>query len=218
MLRSVAWLLVGSCASACLVPGLEVGSEPAPSGGASGSGGMSFLMSGASGGPARGGEFAGGAGPASVWRCEDRPIPPKSEWQVAASSSSLGSGQENDPLYNPPGHVVDGSLEERWASGLPQESEGQWFHVDFGREVVVSEVTLQQGQSLKDFPRGYAISISDRHTDFDARARALGHGAPVSEQVIPLGEKAVGRYLMIRQTGTADTWWSIAELHVACHE
>jgi hypothetical protein len=125
---------------------------------------------------------------------------------------------EGDPLYNPPAHVTDGSLDERWASGTPQEADGQWFHVDFGRDVAVSEVTLQQGQSLRDFPRGFAISLSHRHTDFDARACAQGTGAPVSEQVIPLGEKAVGRYLMIRQTGSSETWWSIAELDVACHD
>ncbi|MDF3068693.1 MAG: hypothetical protein K0R38_4294 [Polyangiaceae bacterium] len=63
-----------------------------------------------------------------------------------------------------------------------------------------------------------ASSLSHRHTDFDARACAQGTGAPVSEQVIPLGEKSVGRYLMIRQTGSSETWWSIAELDVACHD
>lgn len=214
MERGGVWsLLLASSLSACFVPGLSVGEEPEAFGGASGGGGVAFSTSGASGSVAQGGEPHGAAP-----RCNDLPLSPKSEWAVTASSSSLGSGLESDPLFNPPAHVADGSLDERWASGVPQEAEGQWFHVDFGREVAVSELTLQQGQSLKDFPRGFSISLSHRHTDFDARACAKGRGAPVSEQVIPLGEIAVGRYLMIRQTGSAESWWSIAELGVACHD
>jgi hypothetical protein len=105
---------------------------------------------------------------------------------------------------------------ERWASGQPQE-DGQWFHVDFGVEVALSHVILQQGRDLDDFPRGYEISLSDRHTDFDAAARASGHGASVSEKVIPLDRPALGRYLLIKQTGSAKSWWSIAEISVECH-
>ena len=149
-----------------------------------------------------------------------RPGPPSStavtsRWSVTASSSSLGKGVETDPLYNPPSHVADGALDERWASGQPQE-DGQWFHVDFGVEVALSHVILQQGRDLDDFPRGYEISVSHRHTDFDAVARASGHGASVSEKVIPLDRPALGRYLLIKQTGSAKSWWSIAEISVEC--
>jgi hypothetical protein len=149
-------------------------------------------------------------------RCEDHPVPPKELWSVTASSSSLGTGVETDPLFNPPSHVTDGELSERWASGQPQE-DGQWFHVDFGADVAISHVILQQGRDIDDFPRGYEISVSERHTDFDAVARATGHGASVSETVIPLEKPVVGRYMMIKQTGSAKVWWSIAEISVECH-
>lgn len=247
------WLLLLplGCASACLVPGLEVGPSPEDVGGSGGAGGVVFFSEGGVTASGAGGSATSGSGGAGgiatpggsggvdtsgagmsvggsagasgtagsgALHCGDRPIPPKSEWKVTASSSSKGSGMEQDPLFNPPAHAVDGLLEERWASGKAQEQTDQWFHIDFGREVAVSELTLQQGVALDDFPRGYAISMSNRHTDFEAHACTEGKGAAVSESVIPLGEMAVGRYLLIQQTGTGPRWWSIAELDVACHE
>jgi len=159
----------------------------------------------------------GGSGGAAEPRCEDFPIPPKSIWMVAASSSSLGTLAQADPLYNPPTNAIDDSLTDRWASGQAQATEGQWFHIDFGTTVAVSEVTLEQGTNVDDYPRGYEISLSYRHTDFDAAASATGQGAAVSESVIPLDKRAIGRYMLIRQTGSAERWWSIAEVNVACH-
>ncbi|HEX2877204.1 MAG TPA: discoidin domain-containing protein [Polyangiaceae bacterium] len=156
--------------SSCLVAGLEVGpgQDAAGSAGSLGAfGGSRFGSAAGSGGsPASGDANAGGvtttggnAGDVGgAVRCEDHPISEKSRWSVTASSSSLGNGVETDPLYNPPSHVADGALDERWASGQPQE-DGQWFHVDFGVEVALSHVILQQGRDLDDFPRGYEISL-----------------------------------------------------------
>jgi len=207
------WLLLPLLGlSSCVVPGLELGPGQ---GGAATSG-----AAGGSGTSPLGGASAlagGGSGGAAEPRCEDFPIPPKSIWMVAASSSSLGTLSETDPLYNPPTNAIDDSLTDRWASGQAQETDGQWFHVDFGTTVAISEVTLEQGTNLDDYPRGYEISLSYRHTDFDAAASATGQGAYVSETVIPLEKRAVGRYMLVRQTGAAERWWSIAEINVACH-
>lgn len=197
IVRGSAACWVALATVACAVPGLEIGP---------GQGG--------SAGEAAGG--SGGAGGSSEVRCEDLPIPPKATWEVAAFSASLGTGDAEDPLNNPARNAVDDRLDDRWASGQPQQA-GQWFHVDFGATVALSEVTLRQGPHLDDYPRGYAISLSYRHTDFDAVASVSGQGASVSEAVIPLGERAVGRYMMIQQTGEAEKWWTIAELDVACH-
>lgn len=245
MTRQSRWLLLALLgSSSCLVPGLEIGPEQSAAGsatidatGGSTSGGsqakpsaaggtLSAGNGGAAAGPVAGvggssaggtaAALGGGAGRDAVVRCEDHPVPPKENWSVTASSSSLGSGIETDPLYNPPKHVADGALDERWASGQPQE-DGQWFHVDFGVDVAISHVILQQGRDIEDFPRGYEISVSERHTDFDAVARASGHGASVSETVIPFEQPVVGRYMLIKQTGSANVWWSIAEISVECH-
>lgn len=201
--------------SACLVQRLDIGpgqggtAGSADGGGTGGAGTGGDLSAAGSGGNA-------GAGGTAPLRCEDFPIPPKSMWSVTASSSSLGTGVETDPLFNPAVNAVDDKLDDRWASGQPQE-DGQWFHIDFGATAAISEVTLQQGRHLDDYPRGYAISLSYRHTDFDAAASATGHGASVSETVIPFETRAAGRYMMIRQTGMAAKWWTIAEINVACH-
>ena len=219
--------------SSCLVPGLEVGPGQGGTGGAAtsvaGTGGVvggasagdatSVAGGGASGqsvGGSGGSEMGGQAGGGTVEvRCEDFPIMPKSTWMVAASYSSL-TGAEGDPLYNPPSHAIDDDPTDRWASGTAQRDD-LWFHVDFGAPVAVSEVTLEQGVNLDDYPRGYSISLSSRHTDFDAPSSATGQGAAASESVIPLDHRAVGRYMLIKQTGTATKWWSIAEINVACH-
>lgn len=215
--------LLGSAGSHS--PGLAgSGGMPALGGGAPGVAGVTGVAGALGGSPGSGvgadggvgSVGVGGAGDDVVVRCEDHPISDKTKWSVTASSSSLGTGKESDPLYNPPGHVADGALDSRWASGQPQDV-GQWFHVDFGVEVALSHVILQQGRDIEDFPRGYEISVSDRHTDFDATARATGHGASVSEAVIPLDQPALGRYLLIKQTGSAKSWWSIAEISVECH-
>jgi len=233
--------------SACVVPGLEIGPERGgaagaltggsasggsasggSAGGGSGSGGDSSGAAGASGNPASGSGSAqagggtgtgGGAGGGSALEvaCEDLPIPPKSQWTVIASTTSLGTMVPTDPLFNPPSNAIDGLMTDRWATGTAQAADGQWFHIDFGTTVAISEVTLEQGTNLQDYPRGYEISLSYRHTDFDADASAQGAGVSVSEIVIPLKKRAVGRYMLIRQTGSAERWWSIAELNVACH-
>jgi len=255
-LSALRWLraaLLLSCASGCLVPGLEVGERQdaaagARSGGsgsdsAEGGGGAApfpvagkpavYPGFGASAGAETGGTNAGDGGALGkpegaaggggspekpVVHCADFPITDKSLWTVTAFKSSLGNGDESDPLYNPAKHLADGSIKERWASGLPQRAEGQWIDIDFGQTVALSELTFEQGTDLQDYPRGYAISMSSRHTDFDQVPCTRGEGASVSETVVPLGELQVGRYLMIRQTGEGPHWWSIAELDVACHD
>ena len=155
--------------SSCLVAGLEVGPGEDAAGSSGGSGAFSgspFASSGSGGSAWNGGGTLGigagagtagtdgGAGGEVLVRCEDHPISDKSRWSVTASSSSLGKGIETDPLYNPPSHVADGALDERWASGQPQE-DGQWFHVDIGVEVALSHVNMQKGRDLEDFPRVY---------------------------------------------------------------
>jgi len=215
--RMLGLLLPWLASTACVVPGLELGPAQGGAAGSAGGGGGAPTSAGT---PASGGTKSDQAGSNGRTppepRCEDLPIPPKSAWMVAASSSSLGDGTETDPLHNPPAHAIDGTTTERWASGQPQE-DGQWFHIDFGASAAISEVTLQQGTDIDDYPRAYEISLSYQHTDFDAVASATGQGASVSETVIPLAKLSVGRYMLVRQTGTAPRWWSIAELDVACH-
>jgi hypothetical protein len=146
-------------------------------------------------------------------------LPPelfRGAWVATASSSNL-MNEPGDLLYNPPGNALDGELSTRWSSGKPQAGD-EWFQIDFGRSVAVSAVVLDMGedadvQSYLDYPRLYSVSVSESDQDLSAPSLAEGEGvAPLTD--IPL-QDAVGRYLLVRQTGEATDWWSIHELRAA---
>jgi hypothetical protein len=144
-------------------------------------------------------------------------LPPElspSGWAASASSSNL-MNEPGDLLYNPPENALDGSLSTRWSSGKPQAGD-EWFQIDFGRTVTVSSVVLDMGedaevQSYLDYARAYSVAVSDSSEDLSAPALAEGEGAaPLTRISLPDG--ALGRYLLVRQTGEATAWWSIHEL------
>jgi hypothetical protein len=212
--RAPFWLLPTLALGAlggCLVPTLEVGSA---ADGGTGTTSATMTMGGATGASGSGGQ-AGLPNDDRNPLCKMLPITPKSSWIASASTYSIGTGVESDPLFNPPAHVADGSLDERWASGAPQTN-GQWLQIDFGETIAVSHVILEQGTSMEDFPRSYRLSLSDQSEDFGALMLAAGEGVSESQIVIPLAHTSIGRYLLIRQTGDAPKWWSVAELLVAC--
>jgi hypothetical protein len=135
---------------------------------------------------------------------------------MTASHSSLGNSQESDPLYNPPSHANDGSISERWSTGKPQAG-NEWLAIDFGVRVAIGQVTLQLGTSSTDHPRGYAIRVSDMPLDIAAPVLVSGAGQPSVDAAIVLVAPTIGRYLLISQTGAASSsWWSVAEVNVAC--
>ena len=194
--RADFWLLPALSLGAlggCLVPTLEVGS-----GSERDLGTKSATMNmggspGASGSGGQGGLPNDDRNPL----CMMLPITPKATWIASASTYSIGT------------------LEERWASGAPQTN-GQWLQIDFGETIAVSHVILEQGTSMEDFPRSYRLSLSEESEDFGALMLAAGEGVSETQTVIPLAHTSIGRYLLIRQTGDAPKWWSVAELLVAC--
>jgi hypothetical protein len=163
-----------------------------------------------------GGTDGGGRGDAPT-TCASYPLSAKADWVVTASHSSLGNSQESDPLYNPPSHAHDGILGERWSTGKPQ-SGNEWLQIDFGRSVAIAQVTLQLGGSTSDYPRGYAVRVSEMPLDFAAPILVSGAGQASVDTAIALGVPVVGRYLLIAQTGSATSWWSVAEANVACND
>lgn len=147
-------------------------------------------------------------------------LPPelsRSGWTASASSSNL-TNAPGDLLYNPPENTLDGNLSTRWSSGKPQAGD-EWFQIDFGRTVTVSSLVLDMGedadvQSYLDYARAYSVSVSDSSEDLSADSLAEGEGAaPITE--ISLQGGALGRYLLVRQTGQSTDWWSIHELRAA---
>lgn len=154
--------------------------------------------------------------------CRNTPIalPDKSVWVTTASVFSTAQFCGGD-LTQVPANATDGNLGTRWSTGVAQAGD-EWLEVDFGSSVTLSTVTLdaydpaQVCGGPEDYPRYYQARLSNTSLDFDAPILAEGEGM-LDLTTIEFSPPAVGRYLLISQTGvTSPSWWSIAELDAAC--
>jgi hypothetical protein len=183
-----------------------------------GSGGQSGGGIGGTGGTSGSAGKGGSGGVAPVVSCAEHPIPLKTTWMAQASSSSFGDGTEADGLYNPPAHMIDAKYTERWASGKSQSGD-EWIEIDFGLVVTLTDLTLNVNNDTGDYPRAYAVRISNKPLDFAAPIKASGAGAP-GNTIVHFAVPLTGRYLNVRQTGVNDVgvtaWWTIAEALVGC--
>jgi hypothetical protein len=190
------------------------GKAGSSAGGSAGAGGKAG--SGGTGGSAGASGSGGSAGGATVVKCADHVLPAKSTWIATASSSSVGNGTEADGLYNPPVHMLDGSYTERWSSGHAQAGD-EWIQIDLGAISSITELTLNPGNDAGDYPRMYAVRVSNKSEDFAAAVKASGTGMPGST-FVQFKTPAVGRYITVRQTNAdaGNPWWTIAEVLVGC--
>ena len=171
---------------------------------------------GGSGGSAGVSGSGGSAGGTSVVMCADHPLPAKATWVATASSSSVGNGTEADGLYNPPAHMLDGNYNERWSSGHAQAGD-EWIQIDLGAVSTITDLTLNPGNDAGDYPRMYAVRVSNKSEDFAAAIKSSGAGMP-GTTFVHFTTPAVGRYITVRQTDATagNPWWTIAEVLVAC--
>ncbi|WP_405775696.1 glycoside hydrolase family 3 C-terminal domain-containing protein [Streptomyces sp. NBC_00859] len=121
-------------------------------------------------------------------------------WIGAASSSAGGSDQ--------PGNMFDDDAASRWSSGAPM-TDGQWVTADMGSSHQVDRITMDAGNST-DYARGYRIYLSTDGTTWGA---PVAEGTGTGQAVTATFGARQARYLKIVQTGSADSWWSIAELN-----
>lgn len=157
----------------------------------------------------RGGSSAEGgqAGAPARPTCADHPITPHSRWKVSAS--------HEDTKY---GSLVGRAIDEkttRWSTGKPQSGD-EWLQLDFGETVAVRRLILQQGGNENDFPRGYAVHVSDTSEDTSGPRVMMGVGVSAVSTPILLPEVELGRYVLIQQLGTAVSWWSVVEIEASC--
>lgn len=202
-------------------PSSGTGGTAATGGNAGSSAGGSVAAGGKAGAGGTGGSAGasgsgGSAGGTSVVMCADHVLPAKSTWIATASSSSVGNGTEADGLYNPPAHMLDGSYTERWSSGHAQAGD-EWIQIDLGAISTITDLTLNPGNDAGDYPRSYAVRVSNKSEDFAAAIKSSGVGMP-GTTFVHFNTPAVGRYITVRQTnGTAgNPWWTIAEVLVGC--
>jgi endo-1,3(4)-beta-glucanase len=103
-------------------------------------------------------------------------------------------------------YAIDGKTDTRWTTGKTQTA-GQWFQVDLGSIQTVKQIDLNTNPT--DYPRAYQVQVSqDGQTWSDPVATGTGAESYLS---IAIGVQTA-RYVRITQTGTANVWWSIAEM------
>ncbi|WP_329361573.1 glycoside hydrolase family 3 C-terminal domain-containing protein [Streptomyces sp. NBC_00669] len=120
-------------------------------------------------------------------------------WTGAASSSASGSDQ--------PANMFDGDLGTRWSSGTPMAG-GQWVSADMGGSHPIDRITMDAGNGT-DYARGYQVYLSADGKDWGA---PVAEGTGTGRRVTATFAARQARYVRIVQTGSASSWWSIAEL------
>jgi beta-glucosidase len=121
-------------------------------------------------------------------------------WTVTASPSST---------TDLPARMLDGDTGTRWSSGAPMAN-GNTVTLDLGAARTFSKVVMDSAGSTADYARGYRVDVS---TD-NATWRTVGTGTGTAALVTAAIGSQTARYVRITQTGSATSWWSIAELNL----
>ena len=145
------------------------------------------------------------------WACNDLP---RTGW-VARGYTPSGTQIPNYDLNGSPqwgGLALDGSASTRFSTGAAQ-TPGQYLTIDMGSCYVVNEVIMDSAGSPGDYARGWSLSASNDGSTWGASWGEAATGTPIYASVT--GATLIkGRYLKIKQTGSAPNWWSIHDLHV----
>ncbi|WP_433364743.1 glycoside hydrolase family 3 C-terminal domain-containing protein [Actinoplanes sp. CA-142083] len=108
-----------------------------------------------------------------------------------------------------PARMLDGNAATRWSSGTPMTN-GNTVTLDLAAPRTFAKVVMDSGGSASDYARGYRIDVSSDGSTW----RAAGTGAGTAAVVTATTGSQTARYLRITQTGSASSWWSIAELNL----
>jgi hypothetical protein len=128
-------------------------------------------------------------------------------WQATAS---ITAGDGSGPIG-----AIDGNLNTRWANNRYQDGT-DWFQVDFGGLVKLTNITLNTQIYPNDYPGAFAVFGSADGITFNAMPFATGTGT-VGSTVIDFSQQDVWA-IKINQTGSSrsSNWWQIAELQTTC--
>ena len=119
---------------------------------------------------------------------------------------SLSSTTQEDNLYN----ATDGDENSRWSTNSKQTS-GQNFTIDLNQTESFNRIVLNSDKSPNDYPRSYAVSVSNDGNSWNTVKTGDGNGA---ETIIDFDDQVAG-YIKIEQLGsTSRYWWSIHEVNV----
>ncbi|QDV51969.1 DUF7133 domain-containing protein [Gimesia fumaroli] len=109
------------------------------------------------------------------------------------------------------GAAIDGNSDSRYSTNESMKP-GMWFSIDMQQPYSVTSILLDTQKSRGDYPRGYAVSISD---DGKTWSEPIIEGkATTAITDIPFPKGVSTRFVKIEQTGQHGLFWSIHELKV----
>jgi beta-glucosidase len=120
-----------------------------------------------------------------------------------ATASATGGGDV-------PANMLDGNTATRWSTGTPMAN-GQSVTVDLGSAQTFDQVVMDSAGSTNDYARGYQVFVSADGTNWGA---AVASGTGTAAKVTAAFTAQTARYVKLVQTGSATSWWSIAELNL----
>lgn len=128
-------------------------------------------------------------------------------WQATAS---ITVGDGSGPIG-----AIDGNLETRWANNRYQDGT-DWFQVDFGGSVKLTNITLNTQIYPNDYPGAFEVFGSADGIVFNPTPFATGTGT-VGSTVIDFSQQNVWAIKIIQMGSShSSNWWQIAELQTTC--
>jgi glucosylceramidase len=113
------------------------------------------------------------------------------------------------PTGETPQAAVDEDASTRWSTGTAQVP-GQHLQVDLGHRESFRRVVVDTGASTGDFARSWTLQASNDASHWRTLASGTGTGQLTTIDV----RRTTARYLLLTSTGSADSWWSIADLRL----
>ncbi|WP_051348385.1 discoidin domain-containing protein [Peribacillus kribbensis] len=109
-----------------------------------------------------------------------------------------------------PNAVLDGNSNTRWSAGQAMKA-GQSLTIDMQSAKSFNRIVMDSAGSTNDYARGYEVYVSNDGVNWGFPAAAgTGSGAKV---IVDFPQQNA-RYIKVVQTGSASSWWSIAEFTV----
>ena len=117
--------------------------------------------------------------------------------------------------------LVDGDVATFWRTGGPQVPEASWIEIDLPARQTIGRVVVGLGRHWRREPKNLHILARDGAGEW-RRVRAWPGRAPVEQQPLPTGERALeyvldpqpATALRIVQVGRAGKHWNAAELRI----
>jgi hypothetical protein len=122
----------------------------------------------------------------------------------------IATASDVSPYGDVPGNMLDGVPDSRYSSGIAQYN-GLWIQVDMVQTQTFNKIVLDSGSSIGDYARSADVYVSTDATSWTKVFSIAADGQQVQLASFPT---QTARYIKVVNTGSAGSWWSIAELNV----